>query len=86
MSIPSKYLEEKKKSAENSNISAAKNIKNNFHCEICEKKLSTKGNLDKHLKNHRGERLFKCNHGGCNKSFLDNCRLNSHLIKHVTKN
>ena len=52
-------------------------LKKAFKCDICHAGFSTKGNLEKHLKIHNGEKSFQCDY--CEKKFT----LKGDLTKHV---
>ena len=47
-----------------------------FHCEICGKTFSTKGNLMQHKKYHTGEKPFGCDI--CEKALVENSALKRH--------
>lgn len=50
-------------------------------CEICGKKLTSKGSLHNHLLMHRGEKPLACEH--CGKTFLSRNTLNIHRRTHT---
>ncbi len=50
----------------------------------CGRKFKTKGNLKTHfLNDHSDNKPYKCQIEGCNKSYVNLCRLNDHLATHV---
>ena len=50
-------------------------------CPICQKILSNKRSLTKHMRIHSGERPFKCTE--CDKTFIDKTGLKRHTVKHT---
>jgi uncharacterized Zn-finger protein len=55
-----------------------------FECNICQKKFAVKSNLSKHYKRHDDrERIFKCDHEGCTKTFFSQEILNRHMSTHI---
>ena len=52
-----------------------------FQCELCSKKFTSKGDLNRHLKIHTGEKSFKCDF--CEKKLTKKSNLNRHLKIHT---
>ncbi|KAK8392628.1 hypothetical protein O3P69_014805 [Scylla paramamosain] len=52
------------------------------HCEVCNKKLSSRGNLTKHLIRHRAKKPFECNI--CHATFNANRDCKNHYLQHHT--
>ncbi len=51
-----------------------------YSCNMCDKKLITKGHLVDHQRRHYGERPFKCQL--CDSSFFRSTALKDHMKKH----
>ena len=49
------------------------------HCKYCTK---YKGDLNKHIRTHSGEKPYKCHYKGCNKHFAQKGHLNKHIRTH----
>ena len=54
-----------------------------FTCEVCSKKLSSKQNLDRHLIIHTGLKPFKCPEPNCGYSCSDKGSLKIHEVMHT---
>ncbi|CAI9742536.1 ---NA--- [Octopus vulgaris] len=52
-----------------------------YHCDICGKSISCRGNLTKHKQIHAGKKPFRCNI--CGKSFSANSHLTAHKRIHT---
>ena len=52
-----------------------------FQCDLCEKKFTLQGHLNRHLKIHTGEKSFKCDF--CEKKFTQKGDLKRHLTIHT---
>ncbi|XP_037831554.1 zinc finger protein 70-like [Kryptolebias marmoratus] len=52
-----------------------------FPCSYCGKRFSLKGNLNRHIREHTGERPFPC--PCCDKSFKDSGSLTAHMRCHT---
>ncbi|CAH1173485.1 unnamed protein product [Phaedon cochleariae] len=57
----------------------------NYKCEICSEHFETKSKLSAHHKTSENckSKPLKCSH--CNKMFLDDIQLNSHVLSHTSK-
>ena len=63
---------------------AKKKKTSEFLCQICNKALSTKTNLENHIKLHNQDREFKCEH--CDKKFVSKSVLATHKITFHSEN
>ena len=61
------------------------NVTKRHKCHVCDKTISTKENLKKHIKyiHEQDNAWFNCNK--CDKSFYHNSLLNRHLLTHLTE-
>eukprot|EP00092_Neocalanus_flemingeri_P016057 GFUD01017381.1.p1 GENE.GFUD01017381.1~~GFUD01017381.1.p1 ORF type:complete len:549 (+),score=125.45 GFUD01017381.1:12-1658(+) len=62
-------------------IHAPDDVKYQFSCHECGKRFTQRGNLDTHIKSHRGVKPFKCD--SCEKAFLTSSALKSHTLTHT---
>ena len=62
-------------------VNSKSQLKKDFKCDICDVKLATLFNLEKHIKIHTGERSFQCDY--CEKKFARKSNLNEHLKVHT---
>jgi DNA phosphorothioation-dependent restriction protein DptG len=53
-----------------------------FQCDLCNKFLSSKQNLQEHYFTHSNEKLFKCIEPGCLQTFRQRSQLSNHRKMH----
>lgn len=53
-----------------------------FQCDLCNKLLSSKQNLQEHYFTHSNEKLFKCIESGCSQTFRQRSQLSNHRKMH----
>ena len=57
-------------------------VKNkSYKCQVCEKELTRKYHLVRHMLRHTGDKLYKCN--VCFKTFTASSSLKNHLMIHT---
>ncbi len=57
----------------------------NHQCKLCLAEFSQKAHLDEHMRTHTGEKPFKCDFKGCNRSFAKRGNLKLHQRRAHTK-
>ncbi|MPC44137.1 B-cell lymphoma 6 [Portunus trituberculatus] len=68
--------------APSGSVGTGRGSRDPHHCEVCNKKLSSRGNLAKHLIRHRAKKPFECNI--CHATFNANRDCKNHYLQHHT--
>lgn len=69
-------------SQESNPAQSSRRRRRNLNCTQCDKVFTHRGDLNKHLRTHSGERPYECPHPNCTKRFAHSSNLRRHTVVH----